>query len=136
VFATVKGGAEKELLAAPAAVLAPDPIPWPVGLAPAWQPVTPEPADTDLHPVGDVLVVTYTVAEGKALADVLSLGHGTTGWTRYRNGWPALKGTVHGEAPSRGYDRAGRRYDGDPASLLASRMPLGRDRHLNRRVRC
>jgi nucleoside phosphorylase len=83
-----------------------EPIPWPAGLGP--ETVLPRDAQPeDPLPQADVLVVTYTVAEGYALADVLSPGTSTTAWVPYRNGWDALKPLIHGMAPSRGYDRAG-----------------------------
>jgi nucleoside phosphorylase len=82
-----------------------DPIPWPEGLAPL--PTKPTAADTDPLPVADVLVVTYTVAEGYALADVLTPGLSTTDWTRYRSGWESLKKEVQKGAPSLEIDAAG-----------------------------
>ena len=87
--------------------LQPDPIPWPDGLAPAPVTIDPPPLDTDPLPTADVLVVTYTVAEGEALADVLAPGQPTTSWTRYRNGWAELKTSVQPGAPSLARDQAG-----------------------------
>ena len=85
----------------------PDPIPWPDGLAPAPVTIDPQPLDTDPLPTADVLVVTYTVAEGEALADVLAPGQPTTSWIRYRNGWAELKKSVQPGAPSLARDQAG-----------------------------
>jgi nucleoside phosphorylase len=61
------------------------PIPWPDGLAP--QTVTPAKAPSPSHPLpkADVLVVTWTVAEAKALADVLTPGTPSTAWHVYRH---------------------------------------------------
>jgi nucleoside phosphorylase len=61
------------------------PIPWPAGLAP--QAVTPAKAPSRSHPLpqADVLVVTWTVAEAKALADVLTPGIPSTAWHVYRH---------------------------------------------------
>jgi nucleoside phosphorylase len=88
--------------ATPRAALAP--IPWPAGLAPKVPAApTPGPAESDPLPKADVLVVTWTVAEAKALADVLTPGHPSTAWSRYghnfqstfvpllRHGAPALE---------------------------------------------
>src|SRR6201999_1285121 len=88
--------------AAPRAALAP--IPWPAGLAPQVPPVhMPAPGESDTLPKADVLVVTWTVAEAKALADVLTPEHPSTAWNRYghnfqstfvpllRRGAPALE---------------------------------------------
>jgi nucleoside phosphorylase len=63
------------------------PIPWPSGLAP--QAVTPAKTPSPSHPLphADVLVVTWTVAEAKALADVLTPGTPSTAWHVYRHGF-------------------------------------------------
>ncbi|SOD70988.1 nucleoside phosphorylase [Jatrophihabitans sp. GAS493] len=82
------------------ASLHPDPIPWPAGLVPMPMTLNPPPADTDPLPKADALIVTYTVAEGEALADVLTPGRPTQAWTRYRNGWEELKKSVQKGAPS------------------------------------
>lgn len=79
-------------------------LPWPDGLAPQPQPWGPGevPGRDDPLPRADVLVVTWTVAEHEALADVLTPGHARNTWARYarnfddhyvpqiRNGAPAL----------------------------------------------
>jgi nucleoside phosphorylase len=85
--------------------LTPNPIPWPTGLAPV--PVQTSAVDTDPLPRADVLVVTYTVAEGQALADVLTPGFESSAWTSYRNNWPALKALVAFPGPSLHSNRAG-----------------------------
>jgi len=71
---------------------APEPLPWPAGEMPS---------PDDALPEADVLVVTWTVAEHDALADVLTPGYGRNTWARYtrrfeehyvpqiRNGAPA-----------------------------------------------
>ena len=103
-FAAEPGTADAQGLAA---ALSPDPIPWPTGLAPTPTRPTKAPTDTSPLPKADVLVVTYTVAEGYALADTLTPGWGTTSWAPYRNGWPELKKNVKAGAPSLERDRAG-----------------------------
>lgn len=105
-FAAAPGSAEAQALAT---TFTPDPIPWPAGLAP--QPQHVDAADTDPLPRADALVVTYTVAEGYALADVLTPGVDTQEWTSYRNNWPALKQLIRGRrAPALQSDRAGLWY--------------------------
>jgi nucleoside phosphorylase len=84
--------------------LTPNPIPWPTAFTPT--PVQTSAVDTDPLPQADVLVVTYTVAEGQALADVLTPGHKSSSWTSYRNNWPALKALVAFPGPSLHSDRA------------------------------
>lgn len=85
-----------------------DPIPWPRGLAPTPVHPDPLPADTDPLPTADALVVTYTVAEAYAAADVLTPGLPTSGWTDYRHNWAEIKKTVKQGAPSLHDDRAAR----------------------------
>jgi nucleoside phosphorylase len=62
-------------------------IPFPEGLAPLPQPIVPAPAPGDPLPPADVLVVTWTVAEVNALADVLTPGQGRNSWYRYDRGF-------------------------------------------------
>jgi nucleoside phosphorylase len=90
-----------DALGQPRAQLAP--IPWPKDLAPKAVTPTKAPAPSDPLPKADVLVVTWTVAEAKALADVLTPGVPSTAWHVYshdfdskykpmiRRGAPALE---------------------------------------------
>jgi nucleoside phosphorylase len=80
-------------------------IPWPSDLVPTPQPPHKPPAENEPLPAGayDYLVVTWTVEEARALADVLTPGHASTEWFAYthkfdaeyaqkiRNGAPASK---------------------------------------------
>lgn len=79
-------------------------LPWPAGEQPTPLPWSAAefPAPGDALPNADVLVVTWTVAEHEALADVLTPGFPRNSWARYarrfedhyvpmiRNGAPAL----------------------------------------------
>jgi nucleoside phosphorylase len=58
-------------------------IPFPDGLAPEPQPIDPMPDRDAPLPPADVVVVTWTVAELNALADVLTPGHARSEWYRY-----------------------------------------------------
>jgi hypothetical protein len=60
-------------------------LPWPSGLAPQPRPWGPGemPGPQDPLPRADVLVITWTVAEHEALADVLTPGFGRNSWARY-----------------------------------------------------
>lgn len=59
-------------------------------------------SDTDPLPAADVLIVTYTAAEGEALADILTPGLSSKDWTPYRNNWAAIEALIEGDrAPSR-----------------------------------
>jgi hypothetical protein len=50
------------------------PIPWPKGLSPTPKPIKPQPSPQAPLPKADCLVVTWTVAEGHALSDILTSG--------------------------------------------------------------
>ncbi len=75
-------------------------IPWPSGLAP--ETVTPAKAPSPAHalPKADVLVVTWTVAEAKALADVLTPGVPSTSWYRYQHKFDAYVPKIRKGAPA------------------------------------
>jgi nucleoside phosphorylase len=52
-------------------------------------------------PEADALVVTYTEAEGEALADILTPGTPLQNWTDYKNGWSIIHQLIEGgRAPS------------------------------------
>lgn len=59
------------------------PIPWPSAEAPLPRPLTPSPKLADPLPQADYLVVTWTVAEAQALANVLTPGHLSSAWYPY-----------------------------------------------------
>lgn len=85
-----------------APLLRPSPIPWPaVPGAPRWEPPNPAPQPEDALPQADALIVTYTQAEGEALADVFTPAHQAPAWTEYQNNWDALKAMLSkGVAPA------------------------------------
>lgn len=88
--------------------VSPEPIPWPDGLAPTPIPHQTPPGEDDPLPLADLLLLTYTVSEGYAVADILTPGLDTTQWTQYRNGWPALRKLITGNrAPALHFQRAG-----------------------------
>ena len=62
-------------------------IPFPAGLAPVPQEITPKPSPTAKLPAADVVVVTWTVAEQNALADTLTPGFGRMAWYSYSRNW-------------------------------------------------
>jgi nucleoside phosphorylase len=62
-------------------------IPFPQGLAPLPQPIEPPPATDAALPQADVLIVTWTVAELNALADVFTPGWPRARWYRYNRGF-------------------------------------------------
>lgn len=76
---------EPDLSIAPAeaALTADLAIPFPPGLAPVPQPPPTPAAPGDPLPHADVLVVTWTVAEQNALADVFTPGYARLRWPRY-----------------------------------------------------
>lgn len=60
-------------------------IPFPDRLAPVPRKPNPDTTTTDPLPKADVLVITWTVDEQDALADVLTPGFGRKTWTRYNH---------------------------------------------------
>jgi nucleoside phosphorylase len=83
-------------------------IPFPAGLAPIPQPIQPRPDTGAALPQADVLVVTWTVAEVNALADVMTPGFGRAGWYRYdRNFATKFLPQIRNGAPARAANRLG-----------------------------
>jgi len=78
---------------------APAPIPWPDGLAPVGVPYG-RAADQPL-PAADVIVVTWTAAEGEALADVLTPGLSSTTWKPYAHRWSSYEPQLTSRSPAR-----------------------------------
>jgi hypothetical protein len=75
------------------------PIPWPAGLSPRTIDYTA--ASTDPLPGADVLVVTWTAAEFRALADVLTPGHESPQWLRYAKDWSAYVAQLTERSPAK-----------------------------------
>jgi hypothetical protein len=83
-------------------------IPFPDGLAPTPAPIVPEPGPLDPLPHADVVVVTWTVDEQDALADVFTPGFGRATWYRYaRNFEEHYAANIKGGAPSLASRRLG-----------------------------
>jgi hypothetical protein len=77
----------------------PAPIPWPDGLAPrgaAYGGAADEPL-----PPADVVVVTWTVAEAQALADVLTPGIPSSSWAPYAHNWSRYEPHLTWRSPAR-----------------------------------
>ena len=89
---------ERIMFRPPAEVVA-APIPWPAGMAPQGAAYD-GPSDGPLS-TADVLVVTWTSAEGKALADVLTPGLASTSWQPYAHGWDAYESQLTDRSPAR-----------------------------------
>lgn len=80
-------------------------IPWPYGLEPSE-------AATALNwdgtlPQADAVVMTWTAAEAKALADVLTPGAPSSGWTHYSKGWAKYVPQLTDNSPARDAGRLG-----------------------------
>jgi nucleoside phosphorylase len=63
-------------------------VPWPKGAAPTAAPLTPAPSPNDdlTRFAGyDAVIITWTAAEGSALAALMSPGYGTADWYEYRH---------------------------------------------------
>lgn len=89
-----------------------DSIVYPVGLAPTPRPLTLKPTPEAPLPKADVLVITWTVAEQNALADVFTPGISRNGWYRYRKNFdtvfsPLIRDGGASKPPSRTANRLG-----------------------------
>ncbi len=90
---------------------APLAIDWPAGLEPVPQELATEPDVTDPLPRADVLVITWTVAELLALADVLTPGvNPRTRWYRYARNFDDYLPEIRSGAPARQARRLGSYY--------------------------
>jgi nucleoside phosphorylase len=103
------------------------PIPWPAGLEPTLHGAH---APVEI-PEGDVLVVTYTAAEGQALADVLTPGHPSSSWAKYVDGWASYEPELTGRSPARDSKCLGvwamTEIDGKKVVLFKSDLHLSTD---------
>jgi hypothetical protein len=77
----------------------PQAIPWPDGWAPSVLPTKTAPDDP--LPSADVLVVTWTYAEGMALADVMTPGVPSSSWQPYTNDWSEYEQQLTDRSPAR-----------------------------------
>jgi nucleoside phosphorylase len=84
---------------------------WPAGLAPIPQPPAAVPDPDGPLSTADVLVVTWTAAEHKALADVLTPGHPPNRWLPYRHRFSdRFLAQIRAGAPARAAGRLGSWY--------------------------
>ena len=107
-------------------------LPWPAGKAPSPRAINPEPDREDPLPNADVLVVTWTVAEVEALADVLTPGIGRNSWYRYARRFAThYKPIIRNGAPAHAANRLGSYYRTDIAGkklvLFKSELHLNQD---------
>jgi hypothetical protein len=82
-------------------------IGFPAGLEPKPQPIEPAPATSAALPRADVAVITWTVAEQNALADVMTPSFGRARWYRYDKGYAAYEPKIRMGAPARNARRLG-----------------------------
>lgn len=87
------------ILAEPEGAHLSSPIPFPANLAPQLVNTTQGPNDP--LPRADVVVVTYTYAEGCALADVLSPGRHLTAWHSYAHNFSEYESMLTGRSPAK-----------------------------------
>jgi nucleoside phosphorylase len=83
------------------------PIPWPAGEQPAPHKLSSHSSDKPLPPC-DVLIVTWTVEEAKALSDVLTPGFNSkTGWYSYTKNFDSYKPMLTARSPAKKSNRLG-----------------------------
>jgi hypothetical protein len=81
-------------------------IAWPAGKAPRPAPLADEPDPSDPLPEADVVVVTWTVDEMRALADVMTPGvDSAKRWYRYDRHFESYVPTIRPGAPARSAQR-------------------------------
>ncbi|QCO00106.1 hypothetical protein D3093_33150 (plasmid) [Azospirillum argentinense] len=115
-----------------AAALADLGLPWPAGTAPIPVPLDLEPDPDDRLPSADVLVVTWTVDEVTALADVFTPGFDRKSWYRYARLFQShYKPLIRDGAPARRANRLGSYFQADVAGvrllLYKSELHLNQD---------
>lgn len=120
-----------ELMAAPQLMVDLS-IPFPNGLEPIPTPRNPRPDPQGELPRADVLVVTWTVAEQNALADVLTPGFGRTAWYRYAHNFDAhFDAQIRAGAPAKAARRLGSwfptRIGGKNVICFKSELHLNQD---------
>lgn len=81
------------------------PIPWPATLAPTV--INDSPSSDAPLPEADVLVVTWTAAEFRALADVLTPGRPSADWTHYTRDWSKYASQLTQRSPAKSAGRLG-----------------------------
>jgi nucleoside phosphorylase len=118
-----------EAAPAPRAVLR---IPFPEGLTPTPQPLDPEPGRDVPLPEARVVVITWTVDEQQALADVFTPGFGRSRWYDYARGYEErYDEQIRRGAPSKFARRLGTYFPtriGDtPVLCVKSELHLNQD---------
>ncbi len=105
-------------------------ITWPTGLEPTPQPLAEEPDPDDALPRADVVVITWTVAEMLALADVLTPKvNPRTRWYRYTRNFADYVPHIRTGAPAH---NAGRLASYHPAKIGSKRvLCVKSELHLN-----
>jgi hypothetical protein len=107
-------------------------LPFPAGLKPDPKALTIEPdIDRDPLPRADVAIVTWTVAELNALADVLTPGVGRNRWYRYRRKFEEYVPQIRNGAPARKANRLASYYPtrigGRDVLCIKSELHLNQD---------
>jgi len=83
------------------------PIPWPEGEAPTPKKLNGQLPDNSL-PECDIVIVTWTVEEAKALSDVLTPGFNSkVGWYNYTKNFDSYKEELTARSPANGSKRLG-----------------------------
>lgn len=83
------------------------PIPFPAGLGPIPTPIDPAPDPSAALPNSNVVVVTWTIDEQQALADVLTPGFNRDHWFRYNRNFDHYDPLIRKGAPAKAARRLG-----------------------------
>jgi len=106
-------------------------IPFPAGTAPDPKPIAPSPDPSAALPKADVVVVTWTVDEQQALADVLTPGFGRDQWYRYNRNFALFEPKIRNGAPAKAAHRLGSYFvtkiNGKTVLCFKSELHLNQD---------
>jgi hypothetical protein len=82
-------------------------IPYPDQLGPVPQEIVPTPSPSAKLPTADILVVTWTIDEQRALADVMTPGFSKDRWYRYNRKFAEYEPKIRRGAPAKNARRLG-----------------------------
>jgi nucleoside phosphorylase len=123
------GGAEAEDAAIDAEPMRAAPIPFPPGTAPIPAPLDPAPASSAALPRADVVVITWTVDEVAALAQVFTPGVSPKRWYPYDRDFAMYKPNIRPHAPAANSARLGSYF---PTMIGTKRvLAMKSELHLN-----
>jgi Phosphorylase superfamily len=121
----------EEAVTARLAMALPKTLPFPAGLEPAPEPIDPAPASDHKLPEADVVVITWTVDEVRALAHVFTSGRARERWHPYDRHFDRYADHIRPHAPARNTRRLGSymptKVGGKSVLCMKSELHLNQD---------